>query len=159
PNGDGRSDTTTVTVHTRQALRLGAEIRDVSGTQQLGIVAQPTTMPAGDHAFTWNGRDGTGTVLHDDKYRLVVTATDACGRSISLPAVVEVDNTPPATVITRPGNGDAVGVAVDVRGIAGDKHFVSFALTYGVGPAPDTWLPVVSGAYEVGTGPSGPGFF
>jgi flagellar basal-body rod modification protein FlgD len=44
----------------------------------------PTDMKAGDHAFTWNGKDQTGTQLPDGgPYTLKVTAMDSSGAAIA----------------------------------------------------------------------------
>jgi flagellar basal-body rod modification protein FlgD len=44
----------------------------------------PTNMAAGDHAFSWNGKDLTGTQLpNGGTYTLRVTATDASGATLA----------------------------------------------------------------------------
>ena len=74
PNGDGRLDTTTLTL--RLPDRESASWRVVSSSgaavtapRALGLVA------AGDHRFTWNGRNAAGNRAADATYRVVVTTT------------------------------------------------------------------------------------
>ena len=66
------------------ATDLKVEVLDASGNV-LHAEAQPTNMTAGDHAFTWNGKDlaGTHQLPNGGTYTLKVTATDATGTALA----------------------------------------------------------------------------
>ncbi|HEX5264280.1 MAG TPA: flagellar hook assembly protein FlgD [Phenylobacterium sp.] len=64
------------------ASDLKVEVLDANG--KLVHAEAPSDMKAGDHAFTWNGKDLTGTQLpNGGPYTLRVTATDAGGAAIA----------------------------------------------------------------------------
>jgi len=64
------------------AASLKVEVLNSSGT--LVHAEAPTDLNAGDHDFTWNGKDQTGTQLPDGgPYTLRVTALDSTGAAIS----------------------------------------------------------------------------
>lgn len=64
------------------ASDLKVEVVDANG--KLVHAEAPSDMKAGDHAFTWNGKDLSGTQLPDGgTYTLRVTATDASGNAIA----------------------------------------------------------------------------
>jgi len=61
---------------------LKVEVLDSKGT--LVHAEAPTDMKAGDHDFTWNGKDQTGTQLPDGgPYTLRVTALDSSGAALT----------------------------------------------------------------------------
>ncbi len=67
---------------------LKVQVLDSNGN----IVASqaPSDMSAGDHSFTWNGKNLAGTQLADGgAYTLKVTATDASGTAITASSFVE----------------------------------------------------------------------
>lgn len=64
------------------AADLKVEVLDANG--KLVHAEAPSDMKAGDHAFTWNGKDLTGAQLpNGGPYTLRVTATDAGGAAIA----------------------------------------------------------------------------
>ena len=69
----------------------------------------PTNLTAGDHAFSWNGKDLSGTQLpNGGTYTLKVTATDATGATLATTNYVQgivtgVSQTNGATTITVNG--------------------------------------------------------
>jgi len=64
------------------AADLKVEVLDANG--QLVHAEAPSDLKAGDHAFTWNGRDLTGGQLpNGGTYTLRVTALDATGAAIA----------------------------------------------------------------------------
>ncbi len=64
------------------ASDLKVEVLDSNG--RIVHAEAPTDMKAGDHAFTWNGKDLTNTQLpNGGTYTLRVTATDAAGKAIT----------------------------------------------------------------------------
>jgi flagellar basal-body rod modification protein FlgD len=65
-----------------QASDLKVEVLDANG--KVVHAEAPTDMKAGDHAFSWNGKDLTNTQLpNGGTYTLRVTATDSAGKAIT----------------------------------------------------------------------------
>ena len=63
------------------AADLKVEVVDASG--RVMHVEAPTDLKAGNHDFTWNGKDMTGSNAPDGTYTLRVTATDASGAALT----------------------------------------------------------------------------
>lgn len=62
------------------ASSVSLEVRDASNR----TVAQATGVSsAGDHIYTWDGKDSNGNAMPTGNYHLVVTAQDASGTAIS----------------------------------------------------------------------------
>ena len=90
------------------AADLKVEVVDANG--KLLHAEAPTDMKAGDHAFTWNGKDLVGNQLADGSgpYTLRVTALDASGAALSTINYVQgvvtgVEQSNGATMITING--------------------------------------------------------
>jgi flagellar basal-body rod modification protein FlgD len=84
-------------------------VQDASGHEVFTTTGQKT---AGDHLFTWDGKDATGAAAPAGNYKLVVTATDASGAAVSETttvreaiAGVDFSGTTP-TIITASGSHD-----------------------------------------------------
>lgn len=88
----------------------------------------------------WDGRDAGGQIVADGVYGIALEYTDACSL-VKQPAVifVEVDATPPVTVISSPEAGDELSMLVGIVGEASDKHFRSWRLEYAIGASPEDW--------------------
>ncbi len=70
------------------AADLKVQVLNAAGT--VLYAAAPTNLSAGDHSFSWNGKDSSGNQLPDGgPYTLQVTATDSTGAAI--PATNYVD--------------------------------------------------------------------
>jgi len=70
------------------ASDLKVQVLNSAGT--VLFAAAPTNLSAGDHTFTWNGKDTAGNQLPDGgPFTLQVTATDATGASIAATNFVE----------------------------------------------------------------------
>lgn len=64
------------------ATDLKVQVLDANGNVVSAVA--PTDLTAGDHAFTWNGKDLSGAQLpNGGTYTLKVTATDATGAAIA----------------------------------------------------------------------------
>ncbi|KAF0220892.1 MAG: fibronectin I domain-containing [Geobacteraceae bacterium] len=102
----------------------------------------------------WNGRDDSVSAVLDGPYGIAVYATDSCGNTTMKWTSVEVDNTPPATVITNPTQTlpPTAGNIVEVAGIAVDIHFESYTLEAGEGDNPDSWRVISAKNTPVGNG-------
>jgi flagellar basal-body rod modification protein FlgD len=69
------------------ASDLKVEVLDANG--KVVHAEAPSDMKAGDHAFTWNGKDMTGAQLPDGPYTLRVTAKDGTGATLASTNYVE----------------------------------------------------------------------
>jgi flagellar basal-body rod modification protein FlgD len=65
------------------ATSVTAEIVDSKGTAYHAENLSGDQLKAGDHAFTWNGKDMMGTKAPDGVYTLRLTALDASGTAIA----------------------------------------------------------------------------
>jgi flagellar basal-body rod modification protein FlgD len=71
------------------AANVQVEVTDSAG-RALHAESEPAAnLKAGDHAFTWNGKDMTGSNAPDGTYTLKVTATDASGAAIATTTYVQ----------------------------------------------------------------------
>lgn len=106
PNGDGIKDTAAVSVTLGQAVLLTVEAHGPGGVE---TILPARFAEAGETAFRWDGRGGSGQRLADGAYTIVVHALDATGASASAEARLRLDTTPPrvtwTSVAERPGAG------------------------------------------------------
>lgn len=157
PNGDGVSDNVEVTYRTDEAatvnVKVYALIKDDDGyilnpTPLKTIVSEAQHIGGIGHA-TWDGKDGSNTVVGDGLYAMAVSVEDSC-RNTSLHWIdVEVDNIPPSTLIAYPGPSDLLGNIVGIRGVASDINFLSYSLEIGRGDNPDNWALIAENNYPV----------
>ncbi|MBU0675771.1 MAG: hypothetical protein KJ950_14110 [Proteobacteria bacterium] len=92
-------------------------------------LVQSNWEPAGTHPISWDGTNDAGEVVLDGQYSIEVTATDGCNNSRSaLLASVEVDNTPPAVIISTPQPGEPLELIVRIEGTADDPHFQEYTV-------------------------------
>jgi flagellar hook assembly protein FlgD len=76
PNRDGRRDTVEATFElTRTA---DVRLRVFRGTTRIATLVS-SSLPAGDHAYVWNGRDRDGNRVPDGTYSIRLEATTALG--------------------------------------------------------------------------------
>lgn len=139
PNSDGAADDTTVRIRTGGAVKLTVTLQARGLTRTL---ARDLTLPAGEHAFVWDGKADDGSLFPDGTHRMFFKAADPCGRPGELAVELTVDTVPPVAVIAVPTPGQAVGVSAEVRGTADDLNLDGYALSYGAGPDPAAWIPI-----------------
>lgn len=84
------------------------EVLDSTGLPVRTVAGSPDDLKAGEHSFTWDGKDGLGAAQPDGVYTLRVTATDASAKSIT--STVYVDGL--VTAIQQ----DASGAVITVNG-------------------------------------------
>ena len=148
PNGDGASDTATLSVRLDRPADVVVEVRwGASSLRQLASA----TLPAGLHEFVWDGRDAGGVTAPEGGYSVVVAASDDCGSPTELTVPVEVDLTAPTASLARPVDSEAAGAAVPVRGVATDTNFNSYEIQFGAGSAPTDWTSVLTRTSEAET--------
>jgi len=147
PNGDGVQDTTTVTATTDyDDAAWTINVKNGSST-----VVRTSTGTGTKIAFTWDGKDATGTVQPDGPYTFAISVTDGLG-SVSAAAPTTLDNTPPVATISSPTNGQVVSnvyqsgsLSVAITGMASDLNFKNWILDYGAGSAPVWWTTLAGG--------------
>jgi flagellar basal-body rod modification protein FlgD len=65
------------------------EVLDSSGTSVRTIAGSAADAKAGEHSFTWDGKDSLGKTMPDGTYTLKITAADAGGLKIDSSIYVE----------------------------------------------------------------------
>jgi flagellar basal-body rod modification protein FlgD len=68
---------------------LTIEVVDANGRVMHAEAANAAAMKAGDHDFSWNGKDMTGTTAPDGVYTLRLTAADPAGTTINTTTYVQ----------------------------------------------------------------------
>jgi hypothetical protein len=148
PNGDGVSDTSTITFTTNATATVGVTLHDAAGVQ-LGELVPATRMTAGVHTVAF---DGLGQP--DGRYTVVIGAVGLDGISLSQPLEVAVSRTlGPASLapaVFTP-NGDGAGDALVVSFQLGTAATVRLRVL-----REDKWVatpfsgPLAAGAQTVG---------
>jgi large repetitive protein len=157
PNADGVMDDininytinkyATVDVRIFRLLRQNDEY--VPDTTSLRTITSGLRHLGGAENIKWDGRDDAGQVLPDGMYAIKVFAKDSCGNTNSKWTGVEIDNTPPITIISYPRPPDQLGNIVEVKGTADDPNFGNYILEAGAGENPGNWQTVSSGSSPV----------
>jgi len=125
-NGDGILDAVQIAYTIEEPADVDAEV--VSGDTTVRTLASGVPHFGGTGTIAWNGRDEGGQPVLDGIYDIVVRAIDSCGNSSQKGVAVEVDNTPPVTLITAPLPGEINAAMVEISGTAHDLHFSSYRL-------------------------------
>lgn len=111
------------------AADLKVEVLDSNGS--VVHAEAPSALSAGDHPFTWNGKDLSGTQLpNGGTYTLRVTATDPSGKALATTNYVQ-------GVVTGVTQSTA-GTSITVNGGPVDWSKVVAINTIGATPAPAT---------------------
>jgi flagellar basal-body rod modification protein FlgD len=71
------------------AANVQLEVLDSTGRPVHAESVATANLKAGDHDFTWNGKDMTGATAPDATYTLRVTATDASGAKLATTSYVQ----------------------------------------------------------------------
>ncbi len=99
PNGDGRQDSTTVSVSVTGLIRYGWVVEPFVD----GIAGPPIVQGSMDGesvAYTWDGRAPDGTPAPEGPYRITVWAADASDNRSSVQQFVTIDNVAPVLTST-----------------------------------------------------------
>jgi hypothetical protein len=94
PNGDGLSDTLTLSYSLTQDVAVRVDVEQGGATLATLFQGQPGL---GQHILSWDGT-ANGAPLPDGRYLVVVTVTDSLG-DVQIPVPVAVDVTPPSLVL------------------------------------------------------------
>ena len=104
PNGDGRQDTTTMTVSVTGLIRYGWTVEPFVD----GSAGPPVVQGSADGesvAYTWDGRAPDGTPAPDGTYRITVWAADASDNRSMVQQLVTIDTAAPVlTATTTPAS-------------------------------------------------------
>ena len=125
PTCDCASGTARLRIRFRKADAVDADIVDRAGGRVLRL-ASDLRVPRGDTTFSWDGRDSTGAVVPDGRYRLQLHL-ERQRRTIVVPTTVIVDTKAPRVRVldvsrsTISPNGDGVNDRVRVTYRAGSK--------------------------------------
>ncbi len=99
PNGDGRQDSTTMSVSVTGLIRYGWTVEPfVDGT-----AGPPVVQGSADGesvAYTWDGRAPDGTPAPDGTYRITVWAADASDNRSTVQQLVTIDTSAPVLTAT-----------------------------------------------------------
>lgn len=143
PNGDGILDDLEVTYSADEQAAIGMKVvkgQTVIKNMELG---QADLDGTGTH--TWDGRDDSGNLVPDGDYEIVVTATDACMNTTQNRIGIEIDNTPPETIIINPRPGDPVGNIIEIKGTVQDPNLTEYSLEVGEGDVPAFFTLIANG--------------
>jgi spore germination protein YaaH/flagellar hook assembly protein FlgD len=121
PNGDGRSDKTTVRVAVTGLIRFGWVVEPFFD----GIAGQQIrsgSMVGKNVAYQWDGRTHAGAVVPDGPYRITIWTADASNNRASVQKIVTVDRRPAAmNLASKPasispnGDGDSDRTTLSMR--------------------------------------------
>jgi len=159
PNGDGVLDDVNISYQIDEFATVDVEVFQTlqadDGSYSLDYTAWVTDIAyglqhmGGTEGHVWDGYDYWGAAVPDGKYGVAVYAKDSCGNTAMKWILVEVDNTPPSSVIVYPGPSDPLGNIVEVKGTADDLHFKDYIIEAGQGDNPDVWNIIASNTVQV----------
>lgn len=157
PNGDGHLDQAVLDLALGEDASVSIAIHDAyydSKTNSYKSVDQPLfsvfenlQFGVGTSALEWDGTDGA-SVVPDGHYFMAVEVRDACGNTEREEFLVEVDATPPATVIHYPKTGNPISLTTEVLGSVSDLNLVSYRLEYSV-EGDGTWAFIADGRRNI----------
>jgi len=158
PNGDGNIDDVKISFETDENVTADIKVfkllQKADGSYALDstpvrTIASGLLHFAGTENTIWDGRNDSNIIVPDGRYGIAVFAKDSCENTAMKWIAVEVDNTPPTTIITYPGPPDSVTNIVEIKGTADDPHFGSSTLEAGQGDNPDEWIFISSNIIPV----------
>jgi Tol biopolymer transport system component/flagellar hook assembly protein FlgD/fibronectin type 3 domain-containing protein len=147
PNNDGGNDTVALHYKVLEPVHLDFTVSDANNNV-ISTIRRDYAAPA-DDSITWDGRDSSGKIVSEGKYRIKV---------FDYEFFVEVDNTfPDAGIIlteikqdfdtaTREGSLD---LYVVLYGHAVDSNLKSWSIEYGEGENPSEWYAYFSGTDQI----------
>ncbi len=125
PNGDGRYDSTTMSVSVTGQLTFGWVVEPYfGGTPGPKVASGSSTSKT--VRFTWGGRDSAGARVPDGPYRITIWTADASNNRATVARVVTVDTRPASvTMSADPGSispdGDGRSDATALRMSANER--------------------------------------
>lgn len=159
PNDDDQFDEVTVTYGLDESATLNVAVhateRDPTGAlvtvgDSLRTLLQQAAVLPGESSLQWDGRIG-GTVAPDGWYGIVLSFRDSCGNVVTKRLFVEIDATAPTINVAYPQTTSVLAMIIEVQGTVLDEHPQSYAVDFGSGSVPDSWVRL---AASVGDAPS-----
>ncbi|HWR58661.1 MAG TPA: CARDB domain-containing protein, partial [Thermodesulfovibrionales bacterium] len=141
PNGDAIKDTVELYYKVLEPVHLEFNVYNSNG-DLARTISKDHSIPADDH-ITWDGRDKSGWIVPDGKYRIKV---------FDFEFFVEVDNTPPDTELHLSGlmqDYDAAtgfgtyGIYTEISGRAVDNKLKDWIVEYGEGDNLEEWQEII----------------
>lgn len=151
PDGDGVLDGTTVSFSARDFSSVVLSLVSPSGAKLPIAVLSP---PAGDEAFSWNGKLADGSRAPDGPYILEADAPGLCGGAGRATTAVFVDTTPPVARIDDPAPAATIATAGAILGAVVDPNLAGYRVSLGAGSAPASFDVLSMGTASV-VGPLG----
>ncbi|MFV2065173.1 MAG: FlgD immunoglobulin-like domain containing protein, partial [Chloroflexota bacterium] len=81
PNGDGRRERVGIKLELGAAATVTLTVRDFNG-RRLRTLVRDAQLGSGEHAWTWNGRDGGARRVPPGPYRVRATVTTSSGATV-----------------------------------------------------------------------------
>jgi len=143
PNGDGVKDTIELHYRVLEPVHLEFTVYDANNSV-IRTIKRDYSSPADDY-ITWDGRDSSGKIVSDGKYRIKV---------FDYEFFVEVDNTPPEAGISLTEIKQDFDIAtpegsldlyVVLYGHAVDSNMKNWSIEYGEGENPSDWYNYFNG--------------
>ena len=98
PNGDGRFDSTTISVAVTGHLSFGWAIQRMADGVA-GPSVNSGSRPSKTVVLTWDGKTGSGAIVPDGLYRITIWAADASNNRAQVQRFVTVDRRPAAVTL------------------------------------------------------------
>jgi hypothetical protein len=122
PNGDGRKDTTDLTLRMGQSEVVTVDLIDEAGQPVRRVATERLIHPSTVLRLSWDGRTDDGGRAPDGLYRVRVSLTRQ-GRSVIVPRLITLDTTPPHPRVISIKPGQVVGptapaMSIKVKGIS-----------------------------------------
>ena len=145
PNGDGRSDRTTLRLRADALVTGSARILDASGAG----LRRWTFANAGSGAWTWDGRDSAGRTVADGRYTFRVWGLDRAGNSSLRDLTVRVDRTIRSLTLSRSSFIPAAGQKARLSFVLGRPASVTVSIYRGDTMVRGIWKdrPLAAGSY------------
>lgn len=145
PNGDGNKETVELHYQVLEPVHLEFNVYDANNTLVRNYSRDHTE--ATSDFIAWDGKDATGKVVPDGRYRISVFDYDF---------FVTVDATLPNIAVEwgrleLPKNTEALYIAsVKLFGLVSDLNIRKWGIEYGVGDNPQAWVALKTGNDSVG---------
>jgi flagellar hook assembly protein FlgD len=147
PNGDGVSDTFTVTATLSLVANWTLTFQDSSGnTVRTFAGAGATSVNQ-----AWDGKSAAGADLPDGTYPYTLAAVEPGSGVAAIPytGTIKIDRVAPTAVITAPLSGATVFDTITITGTATDPNFSTYTVEWGDGAVPGTWTSLITSSQQV----------
>ncbi len=145
PNGDGRSDRTTLSMRADEWVSVSARIIDKNGAS----VRRLTMLPGLSGSWVWDGRDTSGRIVADGRYLFRVWGRDRAGNGSVRDLTVRVDRTIRSVTWSRSSFVPKAGQTARVSFVLGRSATVTVSIYQGATLVRGIWKDraLVAGSY------------